>query len=256
MFGLADERVIVRNDGERRLLSRVVLDKGRDYGLCAHGVADNHLHVVLACDRAPSGRFAQRTGAALRCALGLPVAFRLTRIKPVDGQGYFRNAFFYALRQQEHHGLRCDPLHEGSNLTDLVGMRVAGAYTRDNVRALLPRIRDEELGELLGIAAGSEVVLATLADSAAAALALADLRGNASAVVAARRAAVHAARAATVAEVGAALQTSQRTVVRLRAGDADPALVRAVTLQWRMRSAARRAAARRAVVDEAPAARP
>jgi hypothetical protein len=77
-----------------------------------------------------------------------------------------------------------------------------------------------------------------LADAAAAALALPALRGRTPAVVAARRAAVHAAGdRMTPAELADALSVDERTIRRLRAQPPDVALRCAVDLQLRLRGA-------------------
>jgi hypothetical protein len=82
-----------------------------------------------------------------------------------------------------------------------------------------------------------EVQLGFLADAAAAALALPDLRGCRREVVATRRALVQVAARVPTGELAAQLGIAAFSVRRLRAERVDARLVRAVTLQARLRAA-------------------
>ena len=242
---LADGRVLVTSIAERRLLARIVLDKGRDCGLLAMRAPDTHLHVVAACTRRVAGVFVSRVRRSLRQRLDLPVRFAAPYIEPIRDQRHLYNASRYVFRQDEHHGVDVDPWAEASNLPDLLGLRQVGVYTVANVSRLLPRIRPEELVRHLGVTleqlddcATMAGAVDSLAAAAAAAVALPDVGGQAPVAIAARRAAVAlVGDCLPTRRIAALLGTTDRAVRRLRSRPADPALVTAVARQLRLRSA-------------------
>ena len=138
------------------------------------------------------------------------------------------------LQQRAHHGLDGDPLREASNLPDLLGLRAIGAYTRANVRRLLPRVHRSELLEILGVPelTPSDGPFDLIVEATLAAAALPALAGSSPEVLAARRALVEVvghqmAPAALARRIG----VSRRTLFRIRARRGDDALVRSVHLQ-------------------------
>jgi hypothetical protein len=244
-FKLEDERVIARTDGERRILARTLLEQGRRCGLFVFGAADNHLHAGVAASRREAGAFAHRVECSLRHRLALPVSFQPAHLKPIADQRHAYSVFRYCLRQEGHHGTSCDPFYDASNLPDLLGLRVVGAFTAHNVRTHLPRVRRAELQGLLAVAEleSIEPRVELVAEAAAAALGLPDLDGEARAVVLARAAAVEVGeRLATDAQLASWLGVGTRTIERLRRKTIDAVLVSAVGSQLRLRSAGRQVA--------------
>lgn len=237
---LRDDRVLAPSVAARRLLARTVLRLGQDSGLLAFRAADTHLHAVALVEEAAGRQLARRIEIALVRGMGLPIGFAPARVLPVRDQPHLVNLFGYILGQARHHGLEPDALHEAGNLPDLLGMRLAGAYTVPRVREHLPRLRRGDLLRHLGLDTLPEQPLAWegLADAAAAAVGLPSLDGRTEPIVAARRAAVHAAREALSTEQTALrLGLSARAVTRMRSEVADPALILAIRRQLAVREA-------------------
>ena len=251
MLRLRDGRVVAPTVAARRLLARTVLGlgAGANVRLLAFRAADTHVHLLAACGAPQATELARRVEIALTLALRPGVGFAHAHVRPIEGQAHLRNALRYVLRQEQHHGTDLDPRHEASNLPDLLGLRLVGAYTAQNVRTLLPRMRRDALLECLDPSDGglarllaapelppAEHLAPGLPEAAAAATALPDLDGRSTEVVAARHAAVHAVGvSAKLTSIADALSVTCRTVSRLRSEPAPPRLVRAVALQlwWR-----------------------
>lgn len=247
---LLDNRVIAREAPKRRTVSRFLARTGAEVGLLAWRLADTHLHLLLTCDRKVAGRFVQRVDVSMQAHLKPGVPFSRFWHEPIRRQSHLVNAFRYILRQEARHGLKTDPLHEGSNLSDLLGLRVAATWSPTLVRTLLPRTsRDQLVGWLVeGLPGLREELLlgegppplAHLREATAAAVLLRNPNAGHPDAVMARTAAVHAvmgdepARRSS-APVAAALGMSARTVRRLRAIEADPRLERAIRIQCNLR---------------------
>ncbi len=230
----ASNAVLARTPAERRVLARAVLAAGREAELFAFFAPDGHLHAAVGADRAAAGRFAQRVILALRAALPLEGRFDPAWIKPVEDQAHLRRLVPYVLGQAAHHGVDAIVGLDASNLPDLLGLRPLGAYTIPSLRARLPRLSGEELRGWLAVGElGARLDLAHLADAAAAAAALPDLRGRSEEAVDARAAAIAAARGGGVdgKPLAAALGLPVSTFWRLAARPVAPALVNAVLLQ-------------------------
>ena len=130
-------------------------------------------------------------------------------------QRHLDHLFDYLFRQEEHHGIDLDPLFVASNLLDLLGLRVTGEYTRDHVGTFLPRVTRPRLLAFLGLPDldRTPIVVADLAEAAAAAFALVELVGKAAVTVRARRAAVAAATSLVgTAEIAEQLDISPRAL--------------------------------------------
>jgi hypothetical protein len=228
---LRNDAVIARTAEERRAVARAVLGKAIGCRLLAFGLADTHLHLLVACARAAAGRLAAVIALSLHRRLRLESGFSPAHFTPVKDARHLYSAFSYVLRQAERHKLTVDPLREASNLPDLLGLRPLGGYTRGNVRRILPRVQRADLLELLQLPALepastpiSEIVLATLA-----ATALPDLDGRALHVVEARRAAIEVVGSALpVSACARLLAIEERSVYRLRERPADAELVLAI----------------------------
>ncbi len=244
MIRLSDQRVIAPTAEARCLLARSVLAAGRNFGLLLFRCADSHLHQMAACARHEALELARRIEVSLRKRLALPVPFDRAYVKPVRDQGHARWLVPYILNQEPHHGVDLDPLFVASNLPDLLGMRLLGAYTVNNVRRLLPRVTRSQLLDRLGAAglddADAPIDLLDLVDAATAAFALSELNGRREPAAAARRAAVAvASQHLPTAAIAERLSLAPRTVRQLRQRGAPAADVQAVTLQLRLRTSLR-----------------
>jgi hypothetical protein len=239
MMRTTDGRVICSSREDRRLLARAVLAQVAPHGLLAFRCADTHLHLLLACLRARAGKLACHVQGALTRRLDLACGFERAKIKPLNDQSHAYGSFRYILRQEQHHGIACDPLHDASNLPDLLGLRLLAPDCRANVGRVLPRISDDELRGYLDVMNAPRAdTAATLCDAAAAALALPDLRGSDRQTIRARCA------LATLlprqnAELARLWGTSVRSVQRARRQSADPALLATIERRIAMFDSAR-----------------
>jgi hypothetical protein len=238
---LADDRPIATTPAALRTVARVVLGQGEARGLLAFGAADDHIHAALATDRACAGAFARYVESALVWQLGLAARFDPARIRPLQDQKHAYNTFHYAHRQDTRHELDLDRAREGTSLPDLLGLRVLETSLIARVRRHLPRIRREQLVEQFfsgAFGVNTPLDLDVLADAAAAALALADLRGRSADVLRARRAAVHAAGADVPSRLLCdCLGIGARAVQHLRTQRREPSVIDAVQQQARLRRA-------------------
>ena len=242
MLRLRDGRVLVRSVAERRQLARTVLASSAGESLLAFRAADSHLHVLVAGEAPPARGLAQRIESALKQRLRLPIGFAPVHVVPVVEQRHLAHAFWYVLQQEKHHEIEADPMHEASNLPDLLGLRLLGAESRRAVSAWLPRVADNDLRQLLrAMDHDGPANWSLLGDAAAAAVALPTVGGRSAEARLARAAALRvAAGQQTLAQMASALGVSEPTVWRAResAKRAPQALVDAVALQLRVRSAA------------------
>lgn len=243
-MSLEDGRVIAPTTASQRTLARAIFAADRDRVLLTARAADTHLHLLPAAARRAAGELAWRVSKSLRRRLDLPSRFEPPDFKPIRDQYHLSNAFPYILRQDERHGIDIDPFAEASNLPDLLGLRLVGRYTADTVARLLPRIRPEDLARRLGIPLGqllrgpiSPDALEEIGDAAAAALGLSTLTGGSAEEMDARCAAVRLVGTRLSApRLTVLLNTSLRTVRRLRKRPADPALLEAIARQLRLRT--------------------
>jgi len=235
---LADSRVIASAVPQLRQVAVGVLRVGRPFELLAFRLSDNHFHGVLFEDHEGATEFGRRVELSLQARLRPGVRFSHVHVTPIASQSHLRRAFLYCWRQEAHHGTDLDPLFEASNLPDLLGARVLGAWTIPHVRRRLPRIGRADLEGFLPVVPASSILnLEQLADAAAAAVGLATLGGRTLLGCEARRAAVHlGARVASQAAVAAALNLTPRGVRWLLRQEPEPDLLRAVEAQWRLRA--------------------
>jgi hypothetical protein len=240
---LTDSRVIAETVAALRAAASVMFMLGVGRLLVAFSVVDTHIHAIVLCDRVSAGRFAHDVEVAIGVKLKLSSRFEPARIRPIRDQHHLINTFWYVLRQAAHHGVTSDPLHEGSSLPDMLGLRLLGRGLRTLVRSRLPRVTIAALEQTFGIALESRAVaLSLLADAAAAALGLPDLGIGGQAARRARQAAVVVAGAAVeTAELARVLCISRRTVERYRHCEVAAELRNAVTLQLAARSAVQQA---------------
>lgn len=238
-FRLVDSRVIAPDTARQRRLARSVLTVARPFDLLGFRCADTHGHLELLGDEAAAREATRRVLIGLQRSLDLPVPFARPWFEPIHDQRHLRNTLHYLLRQADHHGFGHDPFHEASSLPDLLGLRPLGVWTAALVRARLPRVTRGMLLEHLGAADLDDRPLAPdgLADAAAAAIAAPDLRGRSRAAHTARVAAVEVGcRLVPADQVAELLSCTGRSIRRLARQEADPALVRAIEGQLRLRA--------------------
>lgn len=244
---LSDDRHVAPTVEALRRASWVIDGVAARRGLLIYRVVDTHLHALVAAPRDEVGRVARAVESGLRQALAIPVPFEAARVRPVRDPRHLGNAVRYVLTQEQRHGVRLDPLHEGSNLCDLLGLRLlpGGSVCRARLMRLLPRLCSADLRRFLGVEGDPHVTLALpeLAASACAALAIPSLLGRSDLATLARHAAVHAAAdvaEASAAQLAGALFLTERSVHRLRSCPPDRALLHAVRGQLLLRSSLRR----------------
>lgn len=240
---LRDSRVIAPTIEHRRALARIVFAQAQQERLLAFCVPDNHGHLLSATNRREAGRLAHRVEVSAKRRLGLEVGFARAYFESIRDQRHLKNAFIYILRQNQRHGVQSDPFCEGSNLPDLLGLRLLGQFTAIHVRSLLPRIRRWELIDCFGMD-GLQLERAPLAeappemvmDAATAVLALPSLVGRNDAITDARTIIVHClGKFLCQRELAYMLQISTRTVCRLAQRPLDHRLLRAFELQMALR---------------------
>jgi hypothetical protein len=234
---LVDDRTIAPCVASRRAAARAILTQGQGRELVAFRIVDTHVHALLVCSRVEASAFAQETASSIHKRLALPVGFERARVRPVVDQRHLVSAFRYVLRQESRHAVCLDPVHDGSSLPELLGMRTIAPWVGEAVGRRLPRLDRRELASFFG-AFGSDpgVDFGLLADSACAALALSRLDGKEPEHVRARAAAARVD-PAPAAEVAARLGVSVRAVERYRRAPRQPPLERAIALQLRLRAA-------------------
>ena len=233
------DRVLTTSPAGFRAASRAIVKQGSRCGLLVHRVVDTHVHAVVACARREAGLFALYTESALSRVLRLPVPFEPARFTPIVELRHLYHAVRYVLRQDERHGTSIDSTHDGSTLPDLLGMRCIFAGAFERLSQALPRLDPEELDALLGVPdlPRAPLLAEHLAEGAAAALALPDLRGNDPERATLRRGAVAAAHdMLETAEIADALAITERAVMKMRNERAPLALVEAIRRQVRLRS--------------------
>ncbi len=232
-----DSAPLAENDGDRRALIAAILAGGKDHGLLVAGAADTHAHAVAKGPRRPD-RLAAATQYRVRTARGDGARLEPTRVTEVHDQWHLQNAFFYVLKQAQHHAVGGDPRFEATTLPDLLGLRVIAPWLPARVYAALPRVSRQQLLDILGLdtlAVGFEH--ATLIDSAAAAVAAPDLSRRTPLVVDARRAAIELGSDHLYDdELATLLGVHRRSLRKHRRRPVRLDLVRAIGLQMGLRA--------------------
>jgi hypothetical protein len=249
MLRVDDERTIALSPADHRRAARILLEHGEPRGLLAFRVVGCHVHILAICDRIEAGKLARAVAIALRKVLGIGCPFSRARIKPIADHRHLESTFWYVLRQEKHHRVSADPLHDGSCLPDLIGARVTlarrgsavalGTAMVEAVAQLLPRVQRRKLVEEIGGAQLDAAIptLEHLGDAAAAAFGLADITTRSWVTPLACRAAAHAARGlGTTAQVATQLAITTRSVQRHLLAPAPEPHILAVTRQLRLRA--------------------
>ena len=244
------DQPLTRSAADCRRLSHSIWQRAGAASVLAFRAVDTHVHLLVVGPRRDAGRLAHDAETSMRWQLRLPPAFERARFTAVDDIWHLRNTFEYVLKNAERHGVDTDRLHEGSNLPDLLGMRIAGRPSIAAVRRMLPRVGRPELRDLLRAGLpdvpdraldpetpDARAGLPHLREAAASAACLPHLNGRSLATRAARVAAVAVAstwlRTADVAEL---LDLHPATVRRLRRLDPSPPLVQALLRQLQLRA--------------------
>lgn len=240
---LSDDRVLTTAPERRRTVAAHLAGKSP---MLAFAVADTHAHLLLSCDRTHAGQVARSVEISMSKRFRFGVAFEPARIRPVKDQSHLYRSYLYVLRQGSRHGLPPDPTHDACSVVDLLGLRrVAGSQIVERAKEHLPRLDTpaiaEEFGlnDLLGSGASGELDGydgAQLAAATAAAVGAHTLTLRSSVTRDAIVAAVHLTRSFDSDQVAGWLGTTRRSVQRLRHLDRDPVIVRAVRMQWQLRS--------------------
>lgn len=188
-----DNAVLAQDRPQLTRLVRSVLALGRRFGLVVFGFGDHHVHLKTLADHCAARELARRLALSFGRLLGVSTGIVRSFIKPVEDGRYLYTLFRYVIQQPERHGTGIDPSCEGSALPDLLGLRPAGAYLKETVRSLLPRVDRPALLRLTGVRSldplASEEPLAQLVPATLAAAALPDLSGYGEEAHDARRAA-------------------------------------------------------------------
>ena len=123
---------------------------------------------------------------------------------------------------------------DGTNLPDLLGLRLCGRYTRENLQQWLPQLRNDQLVKWLGV---DELRFADgpaddVVEAALAAAALDNLRRSTPMTIAVRRAVVEIlGDRMTTTDLTAILSIRPRTLTWLRKRPVNHSLVHAIRLQ-------------------------
>ena len=148
-----------------------------------------------------------------------------------------QNALTRDLRQVIHHRItHVDPYLEGTNLPDLLGLRVTGRYTRDRVARVLPRLTRSDLLELFGLSQlkPADGPLERIVAAAAATICAVSetLDGRSARVTSARRAVIEViGQRLNGPQIAKLLGVNRSTVSRLRRIPASQTHVQAIRLQ-------------------------
>ncbi len=232
---LRDGRSLRLDALARRKIATTILAR-RGFDLLGFLVKNTHLRLGIGGDEGQE--LARRIEIALANLLGDTARFEPARTTAIDGQWHLDSSVRQLLRQAG--GDHDDPLAEGSNLPDLLGLRLLGLHTCAAMRRALPRVDRQDLLGCLGLdrLEPANGPLEALPDAAAAALALPDLRARSAPAIAGRRAVIEiAADRLTSPQIGKLLGLHRATVAALRREPAAPELVRAVQLQLGLRHA-------------------
>lgn len=237
---LEDNRVIAPTAAERLIVMRIIFRLALHVRLLAAHLVDSHLHLEFAEPYRVSMAITQHIESAIKQRLDLEVGFAPAYPQPIRDQRHLFNAFDYILRQQSRHGLSWDPFLESSNLPDLLGMRICGAYTAEHVKRLLPRVTPTSLLRYFDLASldAPSAPLAVLKKAACAAAGIPTLSSRSQEAQEAKIAAIEVGRGhARTSQLADSLSLHRRTIERLRDRSADPALVRAIRGQLALRHA-------------------
>jgi hypothetical protein len=227
---LGDDRVIAPSRATRRRIASKFADLSRTWPILCWKLADTHLHLLVLADADAVTELVRRVRIWFTNALALGAPLELQRRKPLSGQSHLESTFHYVLRQDDHHGVETDRLHDASAILDILGLRVLAPEVPLRVREHLPRLGRPALLKHLGVDALEEASeLGHLREAAAAAFGL-DALGVDRLSVAARAAAILAVSTTRVA-AAEVLGITPNSATRLARVQVPPRHLRAVRLQ-------------------------
>jgi len=205
-------------------------------------IVDEHLHLVLFCDRQRAGRLARATLIAVR-PLAAAVVEPAHR-RAVQSRSHMSWLLDYLLTQPRRHGLPVHPaIWTGSPFPDLIGARqLPGLELK--LRKALPRFRIRDLYRAVGLSPGGPLLplpletvraqgIARLVAATTSALAVGpSLRGNRAELVHARRVAAQLAHQCGISltDTAWALKLTPRAARRLLEPEQDSGPLEAVRL--------------------------
>ncbi len=212
-------------------------------------IVDDHVHVVVCCDRKQAGRIARSISLALRPTTDVPIR-RGTDVRSIESRSHLQSLVRYHLTQLPHHGVSADPaLWTGSCFQDLIGARRVGVLGL-SLHTFLPRFRIEEAMAVVGlptaplVPAADRLVralgAARLVAAAGAALAVGpSLAGRGSPLVTARAAASQLAATAGIStiDLADAMGTRLRNVQRGTQAEVEDGVLLAVRLRMALEQA-------------------
>jgi hypothetical protein len=137
-LGLSSEgrHPLFPSERERRAAVALVVRRAGPY-LITFSIVDDHLHVVVVCDRATAGKLMRALLLGLRSISR--TGFEPPYIKPVSSRAHLKRLVAYSIEQPVKHGLDEHPaLWSGSAFADIVGTR---AVYRPRIVQVLPRYR-------------------------------------------------------------------------------------------------------------------
>lgn len=245
----ADDRLALFQSEEKLRLAVRTLARIAGKACLLFCIVDDHVHVVVYCDRERAGRLARAILLALRVHAAVPFKPQVY-IRHVENRHHLTRLVSYSLEQPSHHKLPVHPvLWTGSCLSDLIGARSIGALGVPLTR-VLPRFKLADAMPLVGLEP-RDVVAAddrTMREAGAARLAMAaaaalsadpKLQGHRKEVEEARAAAAVLAKTAGIAtrETASALDVAMRTVQRLSASQPPTAVLGAVRVRLALENA-------------------
>lgn len=240
----SDGRQVLFPSEERRRAAVRVLARAAGREAALFCVVDDHVHLVVLCERERLGWLGRALRLGLRPVAAAPLA--PVRVRPVETRGHLETLVPYVLSQTVHHGLAEHPaLWTGSCFQDLARARwLPEVEARARLGEALPRLTGEALLAAVGLP-GRPLVPADdaalrrggagrLVDAVTAALALPPaLDGKGGPAVLMRRAVAQLGVGCglTSGDLAFTLGVTPRAVRRLLAPAAPAALLRAVRLR-------------------------
>ncbi len=213
-------------------------------------IVDDHVHLVVECDRKVAGRVARNGLVAMRKLAAGPLD--PAHIRSVESRAHMQWLVTYVLEQPKKHGLPAHPaLWSGSCFPDLAGARaVPGFALTTRLAEALPRFRLREAYATVGLPkteltpVDGDRIRRLGADRLcrAAAATLAEpfpLTGKRAPVSLARAAASHLGRIAGIptSELVHVLGVTPQAVLRLAAKDVAPAVLESVAFRLALEEA-------------------
>lgn len=233
-----EDRVFAATRADRIALAGMVFRSDHRKRVLAFRAADTHTHFAYLGEEGECREMAGRFANALTHQLRFGMPLQPPRLRAFTDIHHLANSFHYILNQERHHQVRKDLLHEGSNLPDLLEMRVLGNRGASLLAAALPRVTLRDLLEHLEVPDLEPETLdpTYLRASMAAAIGQVALARNSPLSRRARAAAVRIGRVfLTVGQTAHHLGLEERTVRRLQKAEPDPALERAIRRQVALR---------------------